>query len=380
MRGWGWGGELDFRRVPECCYARSLSWLQAHCQHRFPAPSSKKLIMAAGTLPASLSGTFLQGAYHGCRHTASIAFRHFLQGAYHGCRHTASIAFRHLPPRSLSWLQAHCEHRFPAPSSKKLIMAAGTLRASLSGTFLQGAYHGCRHTTSIAFRHLPPWSLSWLQAHCEHRCRHTASIAFRHLPPWSLSWLQAHCEHRFPAPSSKELIMAAGTLRASLSGTFLQEAYHGCRHTASIAAGTLQASLSGTFLHGAYHGCRHTASIAFRHLPPRSLSWLQAHCEHRFPAPSSKKLIMAAGTLRASLQAHCEHRFPAPSSKELIMAAGTLRASLSGTFLQEAYHGCRHTASIAAGTLRASLSGTFLQSRKDVVNQRSEFGLQVVAA
>ena len=53
-----------------------------------------------------------------------------------------------------------------------------TLRASLSGTFLQ------THTPSIAFRHLPPNSYS-------------ASIAFRHLPP------NSHSEHRFPAPSSK---------------------------------------------------------------------------------------------------------------------------------------------------------------------------------
>ena len=54
---------------------------------------------------------------------------------------------------------------------------------------------------------------------------------------------EAHSEHRFPAPSSKF------TLRASLSGTFLQT---------------------------------HTPSIAFRHLAPNS------HSEHRFPAPSSR--------------------------------------------------------------------------------------------
>ena len=78
-----------------------------------------------------------------------------------------------------------------------------TLRASLSGTFL----HSHAHSPSIAFRHLPPQSLT----------------------------------HH--------------TLRASLSATFLHSHTH-----------TLRASLSGTFLHS--HS--YTPSIAFRHLPANS--------------------------------------------------------------------------------------------------------------
>ena len=135
--------------------------------------------------------------------------------------------------------EAHSEHRFPALSSQF------TLRASLSGTFLQ------THTPSIAFRHLAP------NSHSEHRFpapssqltlraslsgtflpTHTPSIAFRHLPP------NSHSVHRFPAPSSQL------TLRASLSGTFLQTP------PPSIASRHLPPT--------------HTPSIAFRHLPPNS--------------------------------------------------------------------------------------------------------------
>ena len=113
---------------------------------------------------------------------------------------------------------------------------------------LSRASSGRRHTPSIAFRHLPPRSLTY------------SSIAFRHLPPQSFT-----CSERpLPAPSST----VTHTLRASLSGTFL-------------------------------HSHSHTLSIAFRHLPPDS----PTHSEHRFPAPSST-------------------------------VTHTLRASLSGTFLQ----------------------------------------------
>ena len=58
------------------------------------------------------------------------------------------------------------------------------------------------YTPSLAFRHLPPQSLTLrasLSGTFLHSHSHTPSIAFRHLPPQSLT----HSEHRFPAPSSK---------------------------------------------------------------------------------------------------------------------------------------------------------------------------------
>ena len=60
---------------------------------------------------------------------------------------TPSLAFQHCPPKDVvnhqwGWLSAHSEHRFPAPSSKgcrepPVGLVECTLRASLSGTFLQ---------------------------------------------------------------------------------------------------------------------------------------------------------------------------------------------------------------------------------------------------
>ena len=93
-----------------------------------------------------------------------------------------------------------------------------TLRASLSGTFL----HSHSYTPSIAFRHLPPQSLT----HSEHRFPAPSSTV-------------THSEHSFPAPSST--VTHTHTLRASLSGTFLRS------HS-------------------------HTPNIAFRHIPPQSLT------------------------------------------------------------------------------------------------------------
>ena len=297
------------------------SWQCSHSEHRFPAPSSKLCQNWSrhwrGTLRASLSGTFLQTLPE-------------LVTPLKG--HTPSIAFRHLPPNSArtghATEGAHSEHRFPAPSSKLCQNWSrhwrGTLRASLSGTFLQTLPDLVTplkgHTPSIAFRHLPPNSArpghATEGAHSEHRfpapssklCQtwsrhwrgtlraslsgtflqtlpdlvtplkgHTPSIAFRHLPPNSArpghATEGAHSEHRFPAPSSKLCQTWSrhwrGTLRASLSGTFLQ------------TLPELVTPLKG-----------HTPSIAFRHLPPNSArtgyATEGAHSEHRFPAPSSK--------------------------------------------------------------------------------------------
>ena len=99
-----------------------------------------------------------------------------------------------------------------------------TLRASLSGTFLQ----------------TPP-DLSDQE--------HAPSISFRHLPPNSARFIgsRTRSEHLFPAPSSKlrQIYRIKNTLRASLSGTFLQT----------------PPDLSDQ---------EHAPSIAFRHLPPNS--------------------------------------------------------------------------------------------------------------
>ena len=143
---------------------------------------------------------------------------------------------------------AHSEHRFPALSSKLC-----TLRASLSGTFLQTL-----HTPSIAFRHFPPNSAR--TAHSEHRfpalssrlCRTAHSehcfpaLALRH------SARTAHSHHRFPALSSK----------------------------------------------------LHNPSIAFRHFPPNSLELLTPSVAFRHFPPDSART------------AHSERRFP-PNSLEL---------------------------------------------------------------
>ena len=103
-------------------------------------------------------------------HTPGIVSGTFL----HSHSHTPSIAFRHLPPQSLT----HSEHRFPALSST----VTHTLRASLSGTF----HHSHSHTPSIAFRHLPPQSFTLrasLSGTFHHSHSHTPSIAFRHFAP-----------------------------------------------------------------------------------------------------------------------------------------------------------------------------------------------------
>ena len=106
---------------------------------------------------------------------------------------------------------------------------------------------------------------------------------------------RSHSEHPFPAPSSKL------TLRASLSGTFLQT------HTP-------RASLSGTFLP------THTPSIAFRHLPPNSA---------RFSYATEGALFISAQLSTDAVSAL--RRVWVLIS---VTVEPTLRAPLSGTFLQ----------------------------------------------
>ena len=320
---------------PPPCLPISGPGCRAHSEHRFPAPSSRLcqiwLRHRRGTLcltlRASLSGTFLQ----------TLPDLVTPQKG-HSLSHTPSIAFRHLPPDSARFGYAtegalfvsHSEHRFPAPSSKLcqiwLRHRRGTLcltlRASLSGTFLQTLPdlvtpqkgHSLSHTPSIAFRHLPPNSARFGYA--------TEGALF-----------VSHSEHRFPAPSSK------------LCQIWL-------RHRRGTLCLTLRASLSGTFLQTLPdlvtpqkgHSLSHTPSIAFRHLPPNSARFGYAtegalfvsHSEHRFPAPSSKLCQIWLRHRRGTL-------------------CLTLRASLSGTFLQtlpdlvtpQKGHSLSHTPSIA---------------------------------
>ena len=178
------------------------------------------------------------------------------------------------------------------------VCVSTTLRASLSGTLFQrkDVVNQCLEfvlcqdrTPSIVFRHSPPkegcrkpvlgvWVSTTLRASLSGTFLQRKDVVNQCLESGSVP----HSE-RFPAKEGCRKpvlgVCISTTLQASLSGTFLQrkDVVNQCLEFVSVCISTtLRASLSGTFLQR-------------KDVINQCLEFVSGpHSEHRFPAPSSK--------------------------------------------------------------------------------------------